>query len=124
MRVSVLDPILVAALGGLVAFAYGRWLEPRNPDWYVVLNVVVVLAFWLHGAMVALGGVAPWGGAAPAADVPWLLAAVHVLSAMLWFKWGAERIFVLFGRSPRQGGVTWVLRLKDTTEPFEPDWED
>lgn len=123
MFVSVLDPILVAVVGGAVAFAYGSWLEPRNPDWYVALNVAFVLLFWLHGAAVALG-LPAWGGLAPAADVPTVLAVVTVLSLPLWFKWGAERIFVLFGRTPRQGGITWPLWMEDTTEPFEPDWDE
>lgn len=119
MLVSVFAVPALLVLGFLTAWVHKNWLVRRNPDSYVVLNVVFVVVFWLHAVYVASGG------AATTTEVgSTLVGALYVLSYPLWFKYGAERAFVLFGRTPSQGGVTWVLRIHDDTESFEPNWED
>lgn len=120
MQVSVFAVPALLVLGFLTAWVHKNWLVRRNKDSYVVLNAVFVVVFWLHAVYVAGGG-----GAAPTAEVgSTLVGALYVLSYPLWFKFGAERAFVLFGRDPSQGGFTWVLRIRDNTESFEPNWED
>ncbi|MFP4632800.1 MAG: hypothetical protein ACOCT0_02625 [Halobacteriota archaeon] len=120
MDVSVAAVPLLLAAGFLTAWVHKNWLVRRNKDSYVVLNVAFVLAFWLHAVYVATAG-----GVTPTTEIEsTLVAVVYVLSYPLWFKFGAERAFILFGRTPSQGGATWVLRIKDKTESFEPNWED
>lgn len=120
MLVSVAAvPALIVA-GFLTAWVHKNYLYRRNKDSYVVLATAFTLIFWLHAVYVALGA-----GVTPTTEVgSTVVATLYVLSYPLWFKFGAERAFVLFGRTPSQGGVTWVMRVKDTTEGFEPNWED
>jgi len=116
--VSPLDVPVLLVLGFVAAFAHARFLKPHNPDSYVFLKVGVTVAFWAHAVAVALG-VSPFGAEVESAVV----AALYVLSYPLWFGFAAEAAFVLFGRGPEQGGAAWVLRVRDTTEGFETDWE-
>ncbi len=120
MLVSVLAVPALLVLGFLTAWVHKNWLVRRNPDSYVILNAVFVVLFWLHAVYAAIGG-----SMTPTVEVgSSLVGVLYVLSYPLWFKFAAERAFVLFGRDPSQGGVTWVLRIKDDTESFEPNWED
>ena len=120
MEVSVLAVPALLVLGFLTAWSHKNWLVRRNKDSYVVLNVVFVVLLWLHAVYVASGG-----AMTPTTEVgSSLVGALYVLSYPLWFKFGAERAFVLFGRTPSQGGITWVLRIRDETESFEPNWDD
>ncbi len=120
MLVSVAAVPVIIALGFLTAWLHKNYLVRRNKDSYVIINTLVVLVFWLHAVYVAYGG-----ALTPVVEIDSTVVAVlYVLSYPLWFKFGAERAFVLFGREPSQGGVTWVMRIKDTTEGFEPNWRD
>jgi hypothetical protein len=118
MLVSPLDVPAVAVVAFVGSFVYARFLKPRNPDWYAFIGVGTVVLFWLH-AVATAAGVSPLGVEVESNVV----AVLYVLSYPMWFRWASERAFVLFGRGPEQGGIAWVLRIKDTTEGFGPDWE-
>jgi len=125
MLVSPLDVPAVIVLGFLTAFAHKRWLKKKNPDSYVFLNVVFVILLWVNAIAVATG--APtwiFGAGEPVDAGSTLIGVLFVLSYPLWFNWGAEKAFILFGRGPEQGGMLWVVSIKDSTENFEPNWED
>lgn len=120
MIVSVYAVPAILVVGFLTAWVHKNWLYSRNKDSYVVLNTVFVVVFWLHAVYTATGG-----SMTPTVEVgSSLVGALYVLSYPLWFKFGAERAFILFGRTPAQGGATWVMRIKDTTESFEANWKD
>lgn len=125
MLVSPLDVPAAIVLGFVSAYAHKKWLKKRNPDSYIFLNVVSVVLLWVNAVAVTTG-TSPWiFGAGEAVDVgTTFIAVAFVLSYPLWFKWGAEKAFILFGRGPEQGGMLWVVSIKDSTENFEPNWED
>lgn len=119
MLVSPLDVPAVAVIAFVGSFVYARFLKPRNPDWYAFIGIGTVVVFWAHAVAVAVG-VSPFG-----AEVGnTVVGVLYVLSYPLWFRWASERAFVLFGRGPEQGGIAWVLSIRDTTGGFEPDWKD
>lgn len=124
MLVSPLDVPAVLVLGFLSAFTHKKWLKKRNPDSYIFLNVVFVILLWINAVAVASGGPIWLLGFVGPVRVPASIGIIFVLSYPLWFKWGAERSFILFGRGPEQGGILWVVSIRDSTENFEPNWED
>lgn len=122
MLVSPYDVAILTLAALVVAAAYSQWLEPHNPDWYAALKWVVVLGLWGHAALITVGGVDPWLVGSAVAVHP-AVGVVYVLSYPLWFGWVSRRLFVLFGRTPRQGGFLWPMTIKDRTESFERSWE-
>ena len=123
MFVSPLDFLAVLILGFLSAFAHKKWLKKKNPDSYIFLNIVFVVLLWINAVAVALGAPVWIAGVFGPVQVPLSVGLPFILSYPLWFKWGAEKSFVLFGRGPEQGGILWVVTIRDSTENFEPNWE-
>lgn len=121
--VSVVDVPALILLGAASAYAYKHWLHDRNRDWMVFLTLSATMVFWLEVAASNFLHTKPWL-AAPSASVPLAVAGFYVLSYPLWFKWSAGLVFLLIGRSPREGGLLWVFTVRDRTEEFEPAWTD
>lgn len=121
--VSPLDVPVLILLGAASAYTYKRRLHDRNRDWMVFLTATATAAFWLDAASSNLLHMKPWL-VAPSADVPLAIGVFYVLSYPLWFKWSAGAIFLLLGRTPREGGLLWVFTVRDRTQEFEPAWTD
>lgn len=121
MLVSPLDGPVILVVAAAVAFAYSHWLEPYNTDSYAALKWVVVGLLWAQAVLVATETVEPLVGTATSVDP--LVGIAYVLSYPLWFGWVARRVFVVFGRTPAQGGILWPLTLRDRTDSFERSWE-
>lgn len=123
LPVSPLDAPSLVLLGVVAAAAYRQRLRPRNEDWFVLLGIAAVGAFWLNLLGTTLAGIQPWG-IAPAVETDSLaLAVFYPLAYPLWFRLGGRAVFLLFGRRPEEGGVLWVYRIEDDTEEFDPAWE-
>lgn len=121
--VSAFDPAALVVLGGVSAYAYKHWLHDRNRDWMVFLTAILVGAFWIQAVAANLLGVTPWF-MAPTARVSFPIGVFYVLSYPLWFRWSARAVFLLIGRTPREGGLLWVFTVRDRTEEFEPAWKE
>ncbi len=123
MLVSIFDAVIMLLLGFVSGILYRFYLCRRNPDWFVFLTVSIVGLFWLD-ALLVFSGYTPWAFA-PAIDLDSALVGVfYVLSYPLWFRFGGGVSFILFGRTPQEGGITWVFSMSDRTEGFSPDWKN
>lgn len=123
MQVSILDVPLMIVGGALGAYFYQGWLRGRNKDWYFFIGSILVGIFWFNVLMSYLGFMDPWYFAPLTVDINRWIWLFYVLSYPLWFMWGGNRMFLLVGRSPSQGGLIWLFTTEDRTEPFEPAWE-
>jgi len=121
MLVGYIDVLLVLLTGILSAILY-RHLRRRSENLYLGLTVLVTALFWLHTAVANLWSVGYWWWVGGCADLPAFLGSLYVLSLPLWFRLGGELTFVLVGRQRDQGGLIWVFRLSDRTEPIQPAW--
>lgn len=122
MMIWVWDvPILIVA-GMILARVHAKWLVPKHPDFFVHAGFIVVGLFWLNGIAAALG-FSPWLGVENVVRVPGWIALFFVLSYPMWFIFGAERMFALFGRRPTQGGFMWPFSIKERTKPFSSRWK-
>jgi len=124
MLVGVLDVPAVTALGVLSAYSFQRRLRRASDSWYALLTALCVGLAWL-GVIVANATAVPYGVVGlPVASVPPAVGLAYVLAYPLWFRVGGEAAFLLFGRRADQGGLVWMFRLADRTEPIAPSWRD
>ncbi len=123
MKVGLLDVPLLIVIGGICAYIYAKHLINRNRDWYVFLILFFTLLFWLNILISNLVASNPWFGIFGVAKVHPLIGTFYVLSYPLWFSWGAERIFQIFGRTPEEEGMLWPFTLRERGKPFKPSWK-
>ncbi len=123
MEISVLDVPLMIILGMISAFVYKNVLRERNPDWHIFLAEIFVGIFWFNSLLTYLGVINPWYLGPYTVGISKWIALFYVLSYPLWFGWGMERMFELVGRSPKEGGFLWTLRIGEDRETFDPPWE-
>jgi len=124
----IIDIPALIVLGAVAAWIYKEKLRERNKDWFFFLGSAIILLFWLVGValyfrLIPVLGVgdsryfmwnAWWDlGINPSGAGMHILAVFLWLSYPLWFLWGARRGYFIFGREPGQGGLVWMLRLKD-----------
>jgi hypothetical protein len=122
MSVWLWDVPVLFLLGAVLARVYAKWLVVKHPDFFAHAGTIVIAVFWLN-ALFAAFGARPWFGAVHAVrPISRWLGLFLTLSYPLWFNFGAERIFALFGRRPTQGGFLWPFTVKDRTKPFQPPW--
>ncbi len=121
IEISTLHVPTIAVLGILSGVLYARCLRGQNPDFYMIASVLVPVAVWAWVAIVNTTGLTPLFDRT-AVDLPVMLAVPYLLSYLLWFRAGGEVAFICFGRSPDQGGLLWVFRLKDNTKEIDPSW--
>jgi len=122
MLVSFADIPLVVCFGILSAISYRRVLFRRNASWYLFLTGLVVIVFWLDLVAANHLGVSYWDVGIPTTELPLFGGVLVALSYPLWFRAAGELTFVLLGRRPDQGGLLWVFRLSDRTNPIDPAW--
>lgn len=115
MKVGLMDVPCLIVIGGICAYLYAKYLILRNKDWYVFLILIFTFLFWLK---VILSNAGVLGGT----KVHPAIGIFYVLSYPLWFSWGAERVFQIFGRSPEEEGALWPFTLKERAKPFKPSW--
>jgi len=124
MKVGLLDVPFLIVIGGICAYLYAKHLIKRNKDWYVFLILFFTVIFWLDIILSNSGVIPkPWFGILGSVNLHPLIGTFYVLSYPLWFSWGAERVFQIFGRSPEEEGVLWPFTLKERGEPFKPSWK-
>ena len=122
MMIWVWDVPILIVLGMVLAGMHARWFAVKRPDFFVHAATLVIALFWLNSLLSAFGA-HPWCCVENIRRVRYAIALFYVLSYPMWFMFGAERIFALFGRRPTQGGFLWPFTLKDRTKPFEPPWK-
>lgn len=124
MFVSILDIPAITIIGFSSALVYKSKLIKKNKDWYVFLGIIFIAIFWTNSILSNIGIIDPWIISPLTTQVNTWIGLFYILSYPLWFMWGGTQSFRLFGRSPEQGGVLWLFRLGDPTEPFKPAWRD
>jgi hypothetical protein len=122
MFVSVVDVPVLVTLGVLSAVLFRNWLCRRSENWYLFLTLLSVGLVWTVVALANLTPTAYWALGAPVTRLPDGIGWVYVLSYPLWYRAAAEATFVLVGRRPVEGGLLWIFRLADRTEPLRPSW--
>lgn len=124
MKLFILDVPIVIILGFVFALIHKRVVD-KSPSFILYAGILVTLIFWLS-ALLSAFKINPWFGTIPsgyfAKPINGWFALFLVLSYPLWFIWGAHRAWGLFGYTPRQGGIMWLMTLEDKTEPFKPAW--
>jgi hypothetical protein len=124
MKVGLLDVPFLIVIGGICASLYAKHLIKRNKDWYVFLILFFTVIFWLDIILSNSGVIPkPWFGILGSVNIHPLIGTFYVLSYPLWFSWGAERAFQIFGRSPEEEGVLWPFTLEEKGKPFKPSWK-
>ncbi len=121
MIVGSLDALLLWVLGLLLA-APSKRLHKKNPDTFIIILEIVTALAWINVLLANLAGFSFWWKL-PCASVPFWLGLLYVLSYPFWFWYGGSWYFVLFGRTPRHGGLVWALTIDDKTEPFA-GWQE
>lgn len=122
MNLWIWDIPLLILLGIILARIHAKWLVVKRPDFFAHFSSIIIAVFWLNALFSAFGA-RPWFGVRHVYQVPGWVALLYVLSYPLWFMFGAERSFALFGRRPTQGGFLWPFTVKDRTKPFQPPWK-
>ena len=122
VEVGVYTPLVAVLLGGFSAWLHKRYLRRCNPDSYVFLAWLVTLLLWCEVLVVNVVG--RWFGVLPFFSLGLVPGLFYVGSYPLWFRLGSGLVFKLVGRSRDEGGLIYVLRLRDRTEDFESAWEE
>lgn len=120
--VGLLDVPALVGLGFVSAILFKRRLRERSVNWYLFLTLLCLSVFWLNLASANLSSFSYWVVDVSAVSVPSVVGILYGLSYPLWFRTGGELGFLLVGRQADQGGLLWVFRLKDGTDPIEPSW--
>ena len=121
--------ILLIILGMIVAWAYKRKLRKINKDASVLLGLLIMGFFWTFGTLFYLniinfgvisGKNLMWNfpfnlGIIPSPSLD-LIASFLFLSYPLWYLWGLERGYDLWGRRPYQEGVLYIFRMNKPGE--------
>lgn len=115
--------ILLVILGMIVAWVYKRKLRQINKDASVLLGFLIMGLFWTFGILLYLnilnigisGSELMWNfpfnlGIVPTANLH-LYAVLFFLSYPLWYLWGLERGYQIWGRRHYQEGALFLFRL-------------
>lgn len=124
MKIFLFDVPILIFIGYIVGRMYAkRWYE-KNRDIYVVLYVFFTGIFWLNILLSYLGIIFPWIICQKyCVELNKFIGVFYVLSYPLWFGWGSQRAWDIWGRTPYQGGVMWLWGYKERAKPFKPSWE-
>ncbi len=120
--------IILIILGMIVAYAYKKKLRQINKDASVLLGFLIMGLFWTFGILFYLnilnlgvsGSDLMWNfpfnlGIAPASNLdPYAI--VLFLSYPLWYLWGLERGYTIWGRRPYQEGALYLFRMNKPGE--------
>ena len=123
MIVTPLAAPLLVLLGAVAGDAHRRWLQRRNPDWFVGLWAATVGLCWVQLLVVGLVGSGPWMVLPTLETGSLVLAGAYALAYPFWFWLGGQAVFLLLGRRPAEGGALWLYRIDDRTEDFESPWD-
>lgn len=123
MLASPYDAAAAVVLGVAAAALAKRRAPPAGQHAYLAVTALATLLLWAKAVAANLGGVDHWLLHAGAAEVPLAVWLAYTLSYPLWVRAAGELAFVLVGRRPDQGGLAWVFRLADRTDPIEPAWD-
>lgn len=124
MVIPVFDAPLLLLLGIAWGYIYAKKLVENHPDSHFFFRHILILVFFANIILSAIGAIQPWGmeGNFAVAVNPWI-GIFYVFSYPMWFWLGNEIFFLLWGKNPQEGGLTWSLTIKDTTKPFKPAWK-
>jgi len=113
--------ILLIILGLIIAWAYKRKLRQINKDASVLLGLLIIGLFWILGILFYLN-IFGADGANLMWNFPFNLgiatdktnltpyAILLFLSYPLWYLWGLERGYQIWGRRPYQEGILFIFR--------------
>lgn len=120
--------ILLVLLGMIVAYVVKKKLRQINKDASVLLGFLIMGLFWTFGVLFYLnilnfgvsGRELMWNfpfnlGILPAPNLH-LYAVLLFLSYPLWYAWGMERGYTIWGRRPYQEGSLYLFRMNKPGE--------
>ena len=130
----LLSTIMLIFLGMIVAYSYKKKLRKINKDASVLIGFLIIGIFWSIGIFTYLDIIKiRFGTYASGRELMWnfplylgivftynlnldLYAALIFLTYPLWYLWGMERAYQLWGRRPYQEGLMYIFR---TNKPGE-----
>jgi branched-subunit amino acid permease len=128
----LLSIILLVVLGIIVSWAYKRKLRQINKDASVLIGLLIIGLFWTFGILFYLnifgtnGADLMWNfpfnlGIAPdkANMVPYAI--ILFLSYPLWYLWGLERGYQIWGRRTYQEGALFLFRMNKPGQGLPKD---
>lgn len=123
--------ILLVILGMFIAWAYKRKLRQINKDASVLLGFLVIGLFWTIGILCYLN-ILNFGSYGTGEELMWNFlfnlginpnaanldpyAIILFLSYPLWYLWGLERGYQIWGRRKYQEGVLFLFRMNKPDE--------
>jgi hypothetical protein len=123
--------ILLVIMGMITAWAYKRKLRQINKDASVLLGYLYMGLFWTIGILCYLN-VINFGAYGTGEEFMWnwpfnlginpsaanfdLYAVILFLSYPLWYLWGLERGYQIWGRRPYQEGAMFLFRMNKPGE--------
>ena len=118
--------IILVLLGMLVAYSYKKKLRQINKDASVLIGLLIIGLFWGIGIMIYLDILKiRLGSFGSGRELMWnfplylgivltnsldLYAMLIFLSYPLWYLWGMERAYQIWGRRHYQEGMLYIFR--------------
>ncbi|MHA1379199.1 MAG: hypothetical protein ACTSRG_12525 [Candidatus Helarchaeota archaeon] len=118
--------ILLILLGMIVAYSYKKKLRQINKDASVLIGLLIIGLFWIFGGLIYLEIIKLNFGYSSGRELMWNFpfylgiifpknldpyALLIFLSYPLWYLWGLERAYQIWGRRHYQEGLMYILRF-------------
>ncbi len=115
-------PVLIG-LGVFFGWLFAKKLYHEN-QFYIATLFGVTCLFWLNVLLSNLGVMAPWHMTGVAVDLnSTAIGVFYVLSYPLWFIWGSRLFGYIWGKTPHQNGLMWLVGHTERAKPFKPTWK-
>ena len=117
MKICIFDVPLMILFGFVFGGIYAKKLIRKHPDTYFFVYWITIILMWVNGF-----GFHWFTEGRFIVETPFWIGFFYVLSYGIWFTWGAVRFYQLFGQTPEQGGIFWLLGVKERSRPFKGAW--
>ncbi len=112
----------------LVLGYFFGWLFAKktyvNNQFYALFYVLFTLLFWLNAILSNFGLFSPWlaGGARTVIVDSVVFGVFYLLSFPLFFSAGSKISGYLWGNTPYQNGLMWLVGHDERAKPFPAAW--
>lgn len=119
IKICILDVPAIIFISFFFSLLYAKYLIKKNPDVYFFGYSFFIGIFYLNAILSNLNIIKPWFFGIYSEDINWIIGVFYLLSYPLWFSFGTQRCYGLFGKNPSEGGLFWFIGFKDKTEQFK-----